>query len=279
MKTKKGEILMISFHDIQEVLKTSSYKELVIDYTLRQKRNKRKNNDVIREVINELVDDANYIPLEDYSAKLQVIFSLLIASNNPKNREIVSHIIDTYNYRSQAELIVASQYIDSINTKDLDHQLFSLITNGLISIKSFKLLSDTEFLLDTKYGDIHITSAFTNLGIENIPPENRRGYCHNITTAFLLKHPNFYGAYFYIPLNFQGYFEHSVVIDPDNNLVYDLTNNATMDLTIWQKLYPHAFIISGQKLKELFSQVEDTYNIQINMSTIEEVRRIKRKNR
>ena len=43
---------MISFHDIQEVLKTSSYKELVIDYTLRQKRNKRKNNDVIREVIN-----------------------------------------------------------------------------------------------------------------------------------------------------------------------------------------------------------------------------------
>ena len=267
---------MISFQDISEVLKETSFKKLVIDYTLRQKRNKRKNNDVIKEVINELVDNANYIPLEDYSAKLQALFALLITSNDPKYKEMIAHVIDVYNYRFQVELIIATRYIDGINTKELDFPIFSLMSNGFTAINAFKFISSTEILLDTIYGDIHVTNAFEKLKIGNIPPEKRQGYCHNITTAFLLEHPNFYGAYYYIPLHFQGYFEHSVVIDPDNNIVYDLTNNATMDLSIWQKLYPQAFIISGKRLKELFLQVKDAYNLEINMSTIEEVRRRKK---
>ena len=75
---------MITFDDVKKVLDKNTFKELVIDYTLRQKRNKRKNNDVVRQAINELVFDPECIPLEDYSAKLQIIFSFLIASDKPK---------------------------------------------------------------------------------------------------------------------------------------------------------------------------------------------------
>ena len=55
--------------------------------------------------------------------------------------------------------------------------------------------------------------------------------------------------------------------------MFDLTNNATMDLGIWKKLYPQAFIISGHDLRQLYLQAQDTYNISLNMSTLEEVRR------
>lgn len=264
---------MITFDDVKKVLDKNTFKELVIDYTLRQKRNKRKNNDVVRQAINELVFDPECIPLEDYSAKLQIIFSFLIASDKPKNLEIVKHIIDTYGYRSQAELVIASQYIDNICCKAIDSQLFSFITNGLVSINSIKELSSTQFQLDTIYGDIYITNAFDTLGTTPIPQEKRCGYCHYVTTSFLLENPDFYGAYYYIPLTFEGFLEHSVVIDPSKNIVFDLTNNATMDLGIWKKLYPRAFIISGHDLRQLYLQAQDKYNISLNMSTLEEVRR------
>lgn len=262
---------MLTFDDIQNVFATTSQDELAKSYTQRQKYNKLKNNKIAEEVVNEITLDPDAIPGE-YNTKIQLLISALITGGKADGYMIAKRILEAFRYQKKQEIIVACQYIDNFTTKDINPELFSLITNGLIAIRKITKNS-SGYIMDTELGSIKITNACDTLNIEQIPQEQRRGLCHNITTYFLVAHPNFYGSYHYLPQSFVGHLEHSVVIDPDNNIVYDLANNTAMNLQIWQSLFPNAFVISGKDIQELFFRTIETYHTDINMATLEEVRR------
>ena len=262
---------MFNFNDVKTVLDQTPIEKLAQSYTARQKYNKKINNDVAKEVVDELSFEPENIPGE-YAGKLQIHISALITSGKTDAYEIAKRILNAFKYQKKQEIIVACQYIDSLTTDDITLDLFNYIINGLLSIDSLTKIDSSRYKLATEFGEIKIANACQTLDIEQIPPENRRGLCHNITTSFLIEHPDFYGAYHYLPQSFKGFLEHSIVIDPDSNIAYDLANNTAMNLKVWQSLFSYAFIISGKNLKEIYFKTLEAYNHDIQLALLEEVR-------
>lgn len=270
---------MIKYSDIKEVLDQHTLRELIINYSNRQRINKEKNEEVASEAVEELAFDSDILP-GNYITKFGILLSALLNSGTVDGLEIARRILNLYRYNKSQEVIVATQYIDLLNTKDIDPILFSYIMNGLIAIANATEIPGYGFKLDTDFGSINVTKANEVLDIDEINADNRRQLCHQVTSNALLDYPDMYGAYYYIPQAFDGCLEHSVLINPDRNQVIDLANNSAMNLQIWQKIYSKpVFAIKGSKFKELYDKTLDEYGENIHMAALEEIRRIRKKNR
>ena len=268
---------MLKYSDIKEVLDEHTLRELIINYSNRQRINKEKNEEVASEVVDGLAFDSDIIP-GSYTTKFGILLSALLNSGTVNGLDIARRILNLYRYNKSQEVIVATQYIDLLNTKDIDPILFSYIMNGLIAIANATEIPGYGFKLDTDYGSINVTKANEVLDIDEINADNRRQLCHQVTSNALLDYPNMYGAYYYIPQAFDGCLEHSVLINPDSNKVIDLANNSAIDLEVWQKLYHNpAFTIKGQEFAELYKRFLDDYNEGLHLAALEEVRRIRKK--
>lgn len=262
---------MFSFEEIKEVLDKHSYKELIEDYRLRQRYNSFKNDEITEDVITLLPISSYLLPFDIHDS-LSLYIAGLRFRNDFKKLEIINEILDKYHYNYTQELLVLSQYIDQLQTGDYSIELFNYLAKGLLSIESITQI-ENDFLLDTNYGRIKITNQITD-----VEKSERRGLCHDVTSDFLNQtDDNYYGAYYYVPLAFKGYIEHSVVIDSDNNLVLDLANNNKIDYSVWNKLYPNcSFIISSKDFNKLNNQMLDYYDIPLQTAILEEVRRIRK---
>ena len=270
---------MIKYSDITEAFNEHTLQELIFNYTKRQRLNKELNESVAKMVVEELSIDSDALP-GSYTTKLGILLSALLGSGSDEGIEIARKILNLYDYRSKQEIIVATQYIDQYQTNDIDITLFSYVMNGLISVFSITEKPELGFSLDTDFGNIKVVAANEVLDIPEIPSEERRQLCHQITSKALFDYPNLYGAYYYIPQAFKGCLEHSVLIDEDDNLVIDLANNAAMKLDIWKELYGEpVFVIKGNEFRELYKRILDEYNEHIHMAAIEEARRIRKQNR
>lgn len=270
---------MIKYSDITEAFNEHTLQELIFNYTKRQRLNKELNESVAKMVVEELSIDSDALP-GSYTTKLGILLSALLGSGSDEGMEIARKILNLYDYRSKQEIIVATQYIDQYQTNDIDITLFSYVMNGLISVFSITEKPELGFSLDTDFGNINVAAANEVLDIPEIPSEERRQLCHQITSKVLFDYPNLYGAYYYIPQAFKGSLEHSVLIDEDDNLVIDLANNAAMKLDIWKELYGEpVFVIKGKEFRELYKKILDEYNEHIHMAAIEEARRIRKQNR
>ena len=145
---------MLTFDDIQNVFATTSQDELAKSYTQRQKYNKLKNNKIAEEVVNEITLDPDAIPGE-YNTKIQLLISALITGGKADGYMIAKRILEAFRYQKKQEIIVACQYIDNFTTKDINPELFSLITNGLIAIRKITKNS-SGYIMDTEFGSIKI---------------------------------------------------------------------------------------------------------------------------
>lgn len=259
---------MFKFEEIKETLEKYPYNKLMADYEIRQKSNYAKSDEVADE-ISSFLDFPSYILPFDAFSNLNIYIACLRNNNDFRKIAIIKDLLAKYSYRYSNEILCASQYIDQLQTNDYPQNFFDLIARGLLSIEKITQNGD-DFFLETYYSKIKITNPITD-----VPGDKRRGYCHNVTSDFLISNNNnYYGAYYYIPLPFVGFLEHSVVIDEDNKKVLDFANNSVIDLEIWQKIYPNcSFVISAKDFKTLYEQMMDSYDIALQPALLEEVKR------
>lgn len=256
---------------IIETLRSLDHEEMMEEYKIRQKENQEKNLSIVKK-INEILGIASEFSIFDETVNMSIAIATARKSNDYKITLELKNLLNLFDYNYAQEILVASQNIDQLQTKDYPLEIFNILIRSFLSIDSITK-NDTTFTLDTCFGPITITNP-----ISNTSPNLRRCFCHNLTSNFLLNHPNYYGAYYYIPLQFQGYLEHSVVIDTYSNQVLDLANNNAFDLATWQKLYPNcSFIISGKDFQNIYYDVLNKLNISIQMATLEEIKLVRKR--
>ena len=267
---------MTTFEEIYNMLKNYSISELHTRYNNRQEKVKFINNQIAKSILTEL-DCLNDKDSEHYSMNLIFFIAIVLKSRNYNEIKRLMAILKEKHYNDTQNILLIASFLDSFLSRTLNPQDFFTVSNGMIGISQILPINATEHKLITKFGDFTIKRADKSLNMSPIHPSLRKHLCHNVTTNFLLTHPQFYGAYCYIPEQFSGYIEHSVVVNPENNTVYDLANNFTIDFDLWKKLYPISFMISGYELLYLYDKINEKLGIPIGMEFIEEAKRIREK--
>lgn len=267
---------MITIKDIDDCFSKKSIEDLHNDYKIRQLSNILTNETFAKVVLDELSTDNYLFPEVKTTSKLNLLIATLRNKYSEEELKYLYRILFHYNYNSSQDIITILQNIDFYTNGEINYNIFSLLIKALISINNIKDLDNNEFLINTKYGQFKTSDASKELGLE-INPKDRRGLCHSITTEFLISNPTFLGAYYYIPLPFSGFLEHSVIINPMYTTIYDLANNRTVPISIWNELYNASFVIEGKKLVQLSLATEEKYGISLNIAEIEEIRRTRKK--
>ncbi len=254
-----------------------SIKELTNNYNTRQMINKHNNS----KLAGKFLDNFNIKAPFETNDNIYNLKALMIMILNSKNKDAINYLykyLHIFNYHYQGELIEAHQTIDSFNEKKIDYDLFNISMHGLYIINSLNILPHNNYFIDSKNGNFLINKIPNILDIDVLSYDDRKRKCHDLTSSALYQFPKLYGAYYYIPQAFCGYLEHSVLIDLDKKIVYDLANNCSVSLDIWQKFFPkYSFIISGKKYIKINEQIQEEYNITINLAHLEELKRLRKK--
>lgn len=272
---------MLDIKDVQTTLDKNSFMGLVDTYKKRQTANIQTNENIMGYFLREFSFLKSYLDFfeDDNLTKFTVLMILILNSPDPSLKKLLLEKLHYYGYHASSELLVAMQLADKFSTKDINCELFFRSLKGLTTVYGCRYHDDKSFIIDTAYGDIEFLNAALDANVPEISPDHRRGYCHDVVAAFLCAFPNMVGAYYYIPLQFQGSIEHSVIIDEEHNQVLDFTNNITLPLDYFKKCYSnYAFVISGRKFKDFSEFFKGEYGEKLNMAILEEVRRTRKKN-
>lgn len=267
---------MVTFEDIDEVLQTQRLDFLDEDYTSRQTENDTLNNKGILKFNRQF----NFLKGQSgnfFSVLLKFLAKTFKDANLDK-QEILKQALTKANYRYSYELLQVMCLIDFAKTCEITEENFYFLCNALLTIDGGVKLGSPS-LISFRDGSSYVLSdAFQSLEVPPFPDYERRGYCHGMTNIQLMNFPNLYGAYYYIPYQFEGYLEHSVLINQEQGMVYDLADNIAVPLEIWQKYYPEAsFMISGEYFQELRAKTFEKYEYKIGMAFLEEVKRMRQK--
>lgn len=270
---------MITFEDIRNVYSTYSDSDICKIYTERQQRNINNNNEIAREILLNFPCEILYIP-QGFSdcEKLNYLLSIFFNSGNFDAIKVVLDILKKYHYKMDSELLKTIQRTDLFFNKDIDFLTYSKLLYGATIIKNIEGVSLEKVSLSTTKGKINIHSLDKSFNMGCIDSEKRRGFCHNLTSDILIVNKDLYGAYYYVPLEFTGFIEHSVLLDLNHKLVYDFANNIVISLDIWQKFYNKpTILIKGSDFTKLSKKCFDELGLYLTTSTLDSVQRLKRK--
>lgn len=270
---------MITIEDIKEVYSTFSDSDLCRIYTERQQRNIKANNEIAREILLNFPCEILYIPQEfSDSEKLNYLLSIFFNSKNFDAIKIVLDILKKYHYNKTSELLKTMQRTDLFFTGDIDFLTYSKLLYGATVVKNIEGATLENVSIASTKGKIELLSLDKSFNIGTIMSEKRRGFCHNLTSDILAYNKDLYGAYYYIPLEFTGFIEHSVLLDIKHNLVYDFANNIAISLDIWKKFYNKpTILIKGSDFADLTKKCYDELGLYLTTSTLDNVQRLKRK--
>lgn len=274
---------LINFDEINDELRRISLQKLDAEYDESQRLAREANNAVIRRIVKEeKLDD--FISLKDrFDFDNDFLKFLINVRNNchPSTVEAINDLLrEKYNYKSNIELLRIMQIIDYYLTGECSWDKLDYFLNGLSifeSLAEYKSLKTFE--ISTIKGLTQIKAAFTSLNLHELAPSMRRQFCHNMTEFGLQRFPNLLGAYYHIPLTFSGYLDHSVLIDSEKDMLYDLSHNISIPLSYFSKFFPKpSFTISSKDYIALNSKLEKNGSY-ISMPRIEGIRRIRTKNK
>ncbi|MDE6284603.1 MAG: hypothetical protein K2M17_02560 [Bacilli bacterium] len=270
---------MITFNDIETVMKTNRFDELALSYEARQKENEHLNIAKVLEL--NQITSTPFFDVQKHKNPIRCfIIYLATVFNSPflEKKHALEQLLKEYRYQSSFELIQAMRFIDLANTQDLSIDLFSFLLGSLFTIESVNESLDNLSLYLADGSSYPIFNASQQLKIEEVPSSVRRNYCHDMTTQYLMQFPDLYGFYYYVPFQLAGNFEHSVLVDPNEGIVYDLAQNLALPLKVWKMYYPvETFSIQGHDFQDLRNKTFEKYEYKIDLSFLEEVRRIRKK--
>lgn len=264
---------MISYKDVQFFFKTYNYEEQQKDYLNRQFANLTSNNQKEIEFIWQVNPSLLSMGLTPDQA-----FSLLIHdnfnSNNGINRLKFFQLFKKNNGKEIIDILFMINKTDYFWNKEINFEQYRFLASCMLAILSVQKVNEKELSISTMFGSVNFKKAYDLFGIQEVHPSKRRKLCHVMTAAILNSFPFLEGAYYYLPFYFTGALEHSVILDRKNNMVFDFANNVALPYSFWQSIYPNpAFTISGEEFVKLNEQVEKEFQLKLNMSTIEQVRR------
>ena len=257
--------------DIREIysrLKDKNWEQLIDKYEKRQDKNILLNEKMIQKYLKSLKWNISFLD-ENMSALEQFNFLLLMVLNS-QDKDIIKRFLKVLylnDYNNKAELLCMMQLADKLFSEDVNAHEFLYSMNGLTTFENLLVHKNNEIGISTSDAFINIKKANDVLKQPEIDKEKRRGYCHDMTTQMILENPKLYGLYYYIPEIFKGTIDHSIVLDTETNLIYDMANNVTIPYIIFKSVYGlPSFRISGQDMQKL----QKALGTNINMCLIAE---------
>ena len=270
---------MITFDDIKDVFNKTNDDTLSTIYTERQMKSIQLNEEAAREILIEFPCETMSVPsyLSDIE-KVNYLMSMYLNSGNPKVIKTVWEVLLKHHYQVNSELLKTMQRTDFYFNDDINLITYSNLVYGAISIKNINDITQNNVNFNTSYGDLKLFPLDRTYGMGKIDATKRRGFCHNLTSDILSVNKDLYGAYYYIPIEFAGFMEHSVLLDLKHHLVLDFANNIVMSLDIWQKYYNKpTILIKGDEFSELSKRCNDELGIYLTTCTLDNVRRIRKR--
>lgn len=261
----------MKYIDIEKTFK-NKLDFIIEEYNKRQQTNKNINDEQAEEILAYFSLDMLPIPKYlDSANKLSYLITLIINSEDAYHIKKLLDILNKHGYNANCELLKAMIKTDYLFNEGISFKSYELLIKGLSITNPYKR-SDVSVSIDTMYG----RTDFYKINL--IAPEARRGFCHDITSDVLRNNPNLYGAYYYIPREFEGFLEHSVIINKEKNLVYDFANNIALSLPVWLKYYGNpSIIIKGDNFIELDKKCQDNLGFYLTTWHLEEVKRTRQK--
>ena len=110
-----------------------------------------------------------------------------------------------------------------------------------ISFFSWVLLWNSIFF---RWNIIVEKSRFYHRPFFNILWTSERVVILIVVSLGLLKFPSLVGSYYEIPYFLDGTLEHSVLIDENNQMVYDLAQNTAVPFDVWNSYYTPLFSVT-----------------------------------
>ena len=266
---------MITYEDIKKILEDVDIAKLEKDYITRQEVNILENTMKAKDVLAYFPDELIYLSKGlDNIGKLNALLMLYLNSGYSSAKRLIIDILKKYGYNPNNELLRAVQISDLYFEGQINEEDYIRAIGGLTSSKGVVSIKMDEIQIRTIKGLLKFKSLCKTLGIREITDDERRGFCHNLTSDVLIANKKLYGGYYYIPLSFTGYMEHSVVIDLEKSEVFDFANNIIVSLKIWKKFFGSPTIfINGDYYQELLKQSKEELNVDLNICLLEQVRR------
>lgn len=266
---------MFTYQEVKETLANTSLEELSQSYKLRQEKNIAMEQSCIDSVASELELIRLFLPENlDNGQLLLCAISMAMEVGGPIKEHVLS-ILSKYGYKTAGELLKTMQFVDRYYSSELDFTTFKTFAHSSLTIKKINLDGDKVAVLFDDY-----TASILDfiLKKEEMDPTSRRCYCHDVTSSVLHENPELVGAYYYIPNFFKGAIEHSILIDEDRKMVYDMANNIALPLSIWQRYYStSSFTIKGKDFKEIADRTFDDFGKIIVTANLEEIKRRRKK--
>lgn len=264
---------MVTIAEVCDTLKTVGVNNLIDDYNQRQQMIINGNNAIIADFLNELGFD--YSPFKGETVVDTFRNIINFSKSNAALACRVNELLEKYNYKAAIELTMLITSYDGIMHNDYPMWLFESSIPAYTSIYAASKNNDT-LVANSNKGTIILNPANKALNEEEY--SNRISHCHHVVSDALHKHENYYGAYYYIPMDFAGCYEHSVMINYDDKVVYDLANNTAISLDIFEAFVGKPeFVIKGTYFNLLDKQVQDKCGHYLYMHHLEEVRRTRKK--
>ena len=192
---------------------------------------------------------------------------------HPEEKVLFKAILEQFHFNFSYELYCSLRVIDLFLTHDIDGNCFESFWHAFFTLDQFSKSGDKCFLSFKNGDSCELKDAMEQLAIFLFPQE-RRDNCHQMTRMGLLTFPHLTGAYYYIPYQFEGYLEHSVLIDQEQGIVYDVSNNVALPLATWESYYKEpSFVISGEEFTDIYMRLREKRGTKISISTIEGVKR------
>ena len=209
-----------------------------------------------------------------FEKKFQIIFQIIFGIFNSKVQKQFLKLLKKYNYNPSLDLLEIMTFVIDYHNGKIDLDTLEKRLNFLTTINKIYKTRKKSLIIETSYGKIPFTYANEQLGI-NDTSSLTLGKCHFLTSKYLKEFPNLYGAYYYIPNYFQGFTEHSVLIDYNKNYVYDLSHNIALPLEYFNLYYKNnlSFSISSSYFNKLRYFIKHEYGYPLYINHIEEVKR------
>lgn len=271
-----------NFDEMKEIIKSHSLEEIDQEYDIRHSISEKENTSIINGIVDLIDPNKEIFTNNNLSSdeKLQILLMILKYQTHNIDYQKLQNMLEINHYNWQAELLKALSYIDSINLKEITFDKAQLFMKAYFSIKDLEIIDNNIYLLDTIYGKTKVFNAESVLQMESINPEERHQNCHLLTASSLHYTSGLFGAYYHIPRSFKGYYEHSIILNPEKKLAIDFANNFIISYPFFQKYYGiPSYIISSKEYNDLDQKFMNEYNVHMSLTGLETIRLLKKKQR